>query len=292
LSPAFFQQSRSGQKENIVYEKRLINNRGRVIWGQISSSIVRTAEGKPLYFISHVQDITARKRAKEELKKSREALKNLAGHLQSVREGERTCIAGEIHDELGQALTALKMDLFWLRKRLPGDQTPYLKKIQTMVDLTDRTIVTMKRISTDLRPSMLDDLGLVAAIQWQAEEFEKRMGIKCAAAVDFEEIELDEEKRTAIFRIFQETLTNIARHADATRARVYLRKRAKRLELEVRDNGKGITEEQISDPKAYGLLGIRERVQFLDGEVKISGTPNKGTKVLVKIPLPDIGAAG
>ncbi|MEE9502321.1 MAG: histidine kinase, partial [Candidatus Aminicenantaceae bacterium] len=238
------------------------------------------------------RDITERKLAEDELKGSREELKNLAAHLQSGREEERTSIAREIHDELGQALTALKMDLFWLRKRLPEDQRPYLEKIQSMVDLTDRTIVTMKRISTDLRPSMLDDLGLVAAIQWQAEEFQKRTGIKCDAAIDFEEIELDEDKRTAIFRIFQETLTNIARHADATRARFYLRKRAKSLELEVRDNGKGITEEQISDPKAYGLIGIRERVQFMEGEVTISGAPDRGTKVLVKIPLPDIGAAG
>jgi len=238
------------------------------------------------------RNITERKRAEEELQKSREELKNLAAHLQSGREEERTSIAREIHDELGQALTALKMDLFWLRKRLPGDQRPYLKKIQSMVDLTDKTIVTMKRISTDLRPSMLDDLGLVAAMEWQAEEFQNRTGIRCDAAFDFEEIELDEDKRTAIFRIFQETLTNIARHADATRARIYLRKRAKSLELEVRDNGKGIKEEQISDPKAFGLIGIRERVQFVDGNVKISGAPNKGTMVLVKIPLPDIGAVG
>ena len=173
-----------------------------------------------------------------------------------------------------------------MRKKLPRDQKPLFEKTQAMSKLIDVTIKAVKRISTDLRPGLLDDLGLVAAMEWEADEFQKRTGIKCDVTIEVGDVHLEEEKRTAIFRIFQETLTNIARHAEASRARVYLRKRVKSLDLEVRDNGKGIQDEQISDPKAFGLLGIRERVQYMGGELRIGGEPNKGTRVLVKIPLP------
>jgi len=223
------------------------------------------------------QDITERKKSEEELDRSREQLRNLTAYLQSVREQERTNIAREIHDDLGQTLTALKMDISWLGKKLPKDQETLLEKTKAMTKLTDMTIKTVKRISTELRPGLLDDLGLVAAIEWQAEEFQHRMGMRCELTVDPEEIILDQDRSTAIFRIFQETLTNIARHAKATRVTASLKEKDDKLELRVRDNGSGITKEQISDSKSFGLMGIRERVHPWGGQVKISGKPGKGT---------------
>jgi len=231
------------------------------------------------------RDITKRKLAEEELKSSQEQLRNLADHLQSVREQERTSMAREIHDELGQALTALKMDISWLGKRLPKDQESLFEKTKSMSNLMDMTIKTVKRLSTELRPGILDDLGLIPAIEWQAEEFENRTGIRCKLGVVPEDIIVDPDRSTAIFRILQEALTNIARHAQATRVTMSLKEKDATVELKVRDNGKGITEEQISQPKSFGLVGIRERVHSCGGVVKIKGAPGKGTTITVSIPI-------
>jgi PAS domain S-box-containing protein len=234
-------------------------------------------------------DITEHKRAEEEIKNSQLQLRNLTAHLQSVREEERTHIAREMHDELGQALTAMKMDLSWLDSRLPKDQRSLLEKTKSMSKLADATLQTVKKISTQLRPGLLDDLGLPAAIEWQAEEFQTRTGIKCAITVDPEDIILDKDRSTAIFRIFQETLTNVARHAKATKVKVSLKKKAGKIELKVRDNGKGITEEQASNPKSFGLIGIKERAYYLNGKVVINGLQDKGTTLTIGIPLPKKG---
>ena len=241
------------------------------------------------YFVAIFENITERKQAEEEIKNSQLQLRNLTAHLQSVREEERTLIAREMHDELGQALTAMKMDLSWLDKKLPKDQKPLFKKIKSMSKLADATLQTVKKISTDLRPGLLDDLGLTAAIEWQAEEFQTRTGIKCEITVDPEDIILDKDRSTAIFRIFQETLTNVARHAKATKVKVSLKEKAGKIELKVRDNGKGITEKQVSDPKSFGLIGIKERAYYLDGKVVIKGLQDKGTALTIRIPLPKKG---
>ena len=241
-------------------------------------------QGNRIGWVSVVREITERKRAQEKLMGSQEELRNLAAHLQSLREAERTNIAREIHDELGQALTALKMDISWLKGKLPKDQA-LLEKTKSMSNLMDMTIKTVKRISTELRPGLLDDLGLVAAIEWQAEEFENRTGIRCKLRVVPEDPIVDPDRSTAIFRILQETLTNVSRHAQATRVTVSLKEKDAAVELKVRDNGKGITEEQISDPQSFGLMGIRERVHSCSGVVKIRGVPGKGTTVTVSIPI-------
>jgi PAS domain S-box-containing protein len=233
----------------------------------------------------YAKDITERKRAEQELMRSQEQLRNLADHLQSVREEERTNIAREIHDELGQSLTGLKMDLSWLAKKIPKDQVHILEKIGAMSKLSSSTLKTVQRMSAELRPGLLDDLGLVAAIEWQAEEFQGRTDIQCTLTVDPDDIALDDKRSTALFRIFQETLTNVARHAKATRVNVGLKEKGGTVELRVRDNGTGITEEQISDPRSFGILGIRERVHPWGGEVKVSGRKGKGTTVTVIIPL-------
>jgi signal transduction histidine kinase len=201
-------------------------------------------------------------------------------------------MAREIHDELAQALTALRMDISWLSKKLPKDQKTLLEKTRAMTKLTDTTIKTVKKISTELRPGLLDDLGLIAAIEWQTEEFQNRTGVTCRIDVDPEDIIVEEKRSTTLFRIFQETLTNIARHAKATRVTASLKEKAGRLELKVKDNGKGITEKQISDHKSFGLIGIRERAKDWGGEMKIKGVPGKGTTVVVRIPVEEISRKG
>jgi signal transduction histidine kinase len=232
-----------------------------------------------------VEDITVRKRAEEELRISREQLRSLSAYLESAREEERMYIAREIHDELGQMLTALKMELFCLSGKIPGDKEALLDKTKAMSDLIDAAIKTVQRISTALRPILLDDLGLAAAIEWQAEEFQKRTGISCELVSDTEELFIDRNVSIAFYRILQEALTNIVRHADANKVNVtFINRPWNKLMLEVGDNGKGITEAQISSTRAFGLTGIRERVYLLGGEVKITGNEGKGTTLKVEIP--------
>ena len=243
-----------------------------------------TQDGSGIYFHT-ISDITDRQQAEEQLKASREQLRELSRFLESVREEERTKMAREIHDELGQTLTALKIDLSWLTRRLPHEQELLLKKTESMYELVDGAIQTVKRISTELRPGALDDLGLADAIEWQTQEFGKRTDIKSKFSASPEGIVLDRDRSTAVFRICQEALTNIVRHAKATRVSVSLRKGPGRVSLRISDNGKGIEESQILDPRAFGLIGMCERARFWGGEVKISGAPGKGTLVALSIPL-------
>lgn len=231
------------------------------------------------------EDITEQQRSREELAGSREQLRNLSIHLQSVREKESTRIAREIHDELGQSLTALQMDFSWLGNHLPEEHPSLQEKVQRMRRLVDTTMDSVHRISKELRPTLLDDLGLTAAMEWQIQEFQNRCGVHCEAALECREGLLEKDLSTAVFRIFQETLTNIARHAGASRVRVRLLKKENCLLLEVADNGKGITAQQINDSRSFGIIGIRERVNLWGGQVNISGDARKGTKVTVQIPL-------
>ena len=233
------------------------------------------------YGIYH--DVTERQRAEEDLQRSFEQLRALAARLQSVREEERTRVAREIHDELGQALTAIKLDLTALLRDLPSDQEPAVRHGQSILKLLDETIQSVRRIATDLRPGVLDDLGLVAAVEWAAEEFQARTGIKCRVSLPESDIAMDPEHATALFRIFQETLTNVARHANATQVNIRLVQNGD-LSLEVRDDGKGIREGQLSAGQSLGILGMRERALLLGGELTISGGPGKGTIVKVRIP--------
>ena len=231
------------------------------------------------------EDITEQKRAEEELASSREQLRNLSIYLQSVREKESTRIAREIHDELGQSLTAIQMDLSWLSTSLPSGDISLAGKVQRMRRLVDTTIDSVHRISTELRPILLDDLGLTAAMEWQVQDFQGRTGVKCKAHLNCRDNLIEKDLATTIFRIFQETLTNIARHADAVLVRVRLAQKGGELCLDVSDNGKGITPEQIRNPKSFGIVGIRERVNMWGGSVTITGEPQKGTTIKVRIPM-------
>jgi signal transduction histidine kinase len=235
--------------------------------------------------VALTREIAERRRAEEHLRKSEENLRALAARLQSVREEEWTRIAREIHDELGQSLTGLKMDLTWVAKKLSPDQRALTAKTSSMFDLIDGTIQSVRKIASRLRPEVLDELGLGPAIEWQAKDFQKRSGIRCRLSLRSDGLVLDRERSTAAFRIFQELLTNIARHANATRIDVSMQVDDGALILEVEDNGKGIEQSAMFSPKSLGLLGMRERALPFGGRVEISGVPDQGTKVRVSIPL-------
>jgi signal transduction histidine kinase len=238
------------------------------------------------------QEIAERARTEEKLQRSRRQLRDLATHLQYIREEERIQIAREIHDELGQALTALKMDVHWLGQRLSPGQKASAGKIKSMSGLIDTTVQAVRRISSELRPKLLDDLGLSAAMEWQANEFKARSGIICQITSEPEDIILDQVRSTAFFRIFQETLTNIIRHSQATKVEVVLRQLPDRVELSVQDNGQGITAEEIIESRSLGIIGMRERALSLGGELHITGIRQRGTLVQVSIPLSKPGGGG
>ena len=202
----------------------------------------------------------------------------------SLFEEERARISREVHDELGQSLTAVKMDLAWLASRLPPKNREMLKRIRSTKELADSIIQSIRRISTELRPAVLD-LGLAAAVEWQVQEFQARSGIECTVRLLTREV-VASNASTAMFRIFQETLTNVARHAKATRAEVVLEKQRDRLVLLIRDNGRGFDQADPSLSQSLGLLGMRERAAILGGQVNISSAPGKGTTVAAWIPLP------
>ena len=217
-------------------------------------------------------------------------LHDLSGHLQSAREEERTRIAREVHDELAQSLTAMRMELSLLRRGLPADQTQNVERAISMSALVDSTAQAVKRISQDLRPGILDHLGISAAIEWQGEEFERRTGIPCGVTVEPGEIVLDEERSTAVFRIFQEALTNVARHAEAREVSVLLRRDAAGIVLQVRDNGRGM-EERRAPGRCFGIIGIQERVRAWGGSVEIASKHGEGTTVTVRLPSSGAGGA-
>jgi PAS domain S-box-containing protein len=234
------------------------------------------------------EDITSEKKAQEELQRSREELRNLSTHLQSVREEESTRVARKIHDELGQSLTALQMDLSWLKTRLPAGSNAIREKMESMSGLVDATIESVHNITTELRPSLLDDLGLPAAIEWQAADFQKRFGIRCQTHIKCADGNLDKKLATTVFRIFQEILTNIARHAKATLCKVNLSENEKELCLDVTDNGIGITQWQADDSRSFGMIGMRERAHLWGGAVYVRNVKPSGTIVKVLIPLAQV----
>jgi signal transduction histidine kinase len=223
--------------------------------------------------------------AKEALERSSKQLRDLASHLQDIREQERTRIAREIHDDFGQSLTILKMDLSWLKNHMIQNQPEVQNKIDSMFNVIDASLQTLHAVSSELRPVILDDFGLESAIEWQAEEFQNRTGVQCRLDSSIADLDLTKEQSTAVFRIFQETLTNIMRHSGASEVDIRLEINEDTLILEVADNGRGITETEISNSHSFGLLGIRERLYPWNGQVDFIGHPNKGTRVIVRVPI-------
>ena len=230
-------------------------------------------------------DVTDTLLAEEQLKQSHEELRQLASHLQDIREEERANMAREIHDELGQQLTGLKMDVSWLSKKLVNREEPIDDKLKSITGLLNETIVKVRQLATDLRPSILDDVGLVEALEWQSTEFEKRSGIK----VEFRALELTvtipANVTIGLFRIFQESLTNVARHAEANLVKASLVQKDKKLELIITDNGKGFDITTIGPKKTLGLLGMKERTLMMGGKYEIVSQPGKGATVRITIPI-------
>ena len=232
-----------------------------------------------------VQEIIERRRAEDELRRSQGKLRALATHLQAVREEEWTRISREIHDELGQLLTGIKMDMVWIAGRLPAGLSELQERAQAACHLIDATVESVREITARLRPEVLDQLGMAAAIDWQAGDFQRRSGIRCNVSLPPQAPALDRERSTAAFRIFQELLTNVVRHAAATRIDVAVQAAPDGFLLTVEDNGRGIEAEALDNPKSLGLIGMRERVLPFGGRIDFAGEPGKGTRVQVKIPI-------
>lgn len=246
-------------------------------------------------WIGAITDVEGQRQAEEANLESHEQLRSLAARLNSAREEEGTRISRELHDEIGGILTSLKWDLDNLKKLITRaeprrDSGPWQIKIDEMNESIDGAIQDIRRISSELRPGVLDNLGLSAAIQWQARQFEARSSIRCEFRSSVSKMELPQDHSTAVFRIFKEALTNILRHAHATLVEICLEATDAEFVMTVKDNGVGITEEQQTGQRSLGLLGMRERAALIDGTLEISGVPKQGSLLKLRIPLPESGS--
>jgi PAS domain S-box-containing protein len=272
---------REGTLRNV--EGRFRHKSGEIrdvlIWGELTEIAGETV------VIGLIIDITERKAMETELMRSREQLRLLSARLQQIREEERIRIARELHDELGGFLTVLNLDLSSLGKE-PTTQSPsFRQKLDAMSKTMVAAIGSVRRICSDLRPSVLDHIGLTAAIEWQVQEWQEKTGVRCSMSAMIDDESLDAGRATAAFRVLQESLTNVARHAQATSVRVRLWTEGAQLRLEIRDNGRGIAETTIGESTSLGLLGMKERVLSFGGTVDVHGAAGEGTTVDVSIPL-------
>src|SRR6266436_5491075 len=321
----------AAQRGQSVHEGWRLRKDGSLFWGNVDITALRDPKGHLLGFAKLTRDVTERRereetltkakellelrveqraavltrvneelrveiaereRAEEQFKASLDQLRALAARLQSVREEERTSIAREIHDELGQACTAIKMDLALIGRKLTTKQTQLRTKVDSSVQIVDNMIATLRRIASELRPRTLDDLGLPAALESQAQEFEGRTGIRCSVTLPHEPLTLDTDTSTAIFRIFQESLTNVARHAHASLVEASLKVEKVRIVFQVFDNGRGFDPREANVHKSLGLVGMQERALMLNGDFKIEGVPGVGTTMTLTIPLPPSVSGG
>jgi PAS domain S-box-containing protein len=253
----------------------------------IEASISQAGEPGSRFFTVILRDISLRRKYDETLLKQQQELRELSARVLEAREEEKTRIARELHDELGQLLTALKMDLAWLRERLPGGAAELEARADGMSALLDRTVSSSRRIASDLRPLMLDDLGLAEAAQWLVEDFGKRSGIRLElqASEGLALEALSKGAATALYRALQESLTNIARHSGAKSAWIVLAQENGTLHLEIEDDGRGVTPEDLGKASSLGLKGMRERVAYYGGSLEVARAPRGGTRLRVRMPL-------
>ena len=265
-------------------EETLVDFQGNLTWIETIKAPILNQAGKVIGTTGIARDITERKKANEALKESQEQLRTLSAHLHDLQEEERSRLSREINEELGQILSILKFDLDWVEKNLARNDKAVQEKIQSMSKLIAAVIEWVRRISQELRPSMLDTLGLIPAMEWELNEFQKRTSISCKLDVNGTEVELDEQIATGLFRILQEVLSNVFMHSQAKCVNVSLNMKKSWLILSVRDNGVGIPDRKIIDKRSIGLFSIQERVRFLNGKIQIIGKKNLGTIVTVELP--------
>jgi signal transduction histidine kinase len=251
----------------------------------VELSILPVEQENERSFCAFIRDITERKKAEITLKERSEQLQELSRHLQRVRENERSIIAREIHDELGQQLTALKMDVMWLKKRTVDADETVSEKFRDAISLIDDTVKSIRRIVTELRPSIIDDLGLNAALEWQVHDFADRMSMDFEYENSFDDDNIDPVISIGLFRILQESLTNIAKHALANKITVSIHQLNDAVELSVADDGVGFDTDMKQTELTFGLLGIKERTDMMQGTCIITSKSGKGTCVVVTIPL-------
>jgi len=237
------------------------------------------------------RDITDRHFASEQVRVAAEQLRALASRLQQVREEERTEVAREIHDELGQALTGLKLDIAWMKNRLPRNHA-MMEQCASVIERIDQTLTAVRRIATELRPSILDQLGLAAALEWQGQEFRARTGIDVTTEIVVDDALIPDKLGSSAFRILQESLTNVLRHSKATHVAIRLERTPSLLTLEITDNGVGASPTYLNGTRSLGVIGMRERALACGGEFSIAGTAGKGTTVLLRVPLATDGGGG
>jgi PAS domain S-box-containing protein len=269
-------------KTNPLVEKKIVRFDGEVRDVEITEASFHD-EGK-LAVLAVVRDVTQRKRAERELEESREQLRRLSAALQAVREEEKTRIARELHDELGQSLTGLKMDLAQLGSQLRPEQSDAVNRVKAMQSLLDSTVASVRRIATELRPLMLDDLGLVPTIEWLVHDFSQRTGVAVELELPPADFDVGPDIATAVFRVLQESLTNVARHADASQVRIALSGSKAAVELRVQDNGIGFKPSASGAAKTLGLIGMRERCAMLGGTFILESEPGAGTSIAMTIP--------
>lgn len=270
--------------EPLRCEYRMLTRGGKVLWFSDSASVVRDESGERLFLQGVMTNITSAKQKEQQLLESRELMRSLARHQVAVREEERGRIARDVHDELGQKLTALQLEVSMLSARYHDDPPELSGKLRALLALIDSTMDSVRSIAADLRPPVLD-LGLAPAMEWQVQEFRRRTGIDCELVLGDDDIQLDGERATAVFRMLQEALTNVARHAHASRVEIALALRQGRLHLAIEDNGVGMPAGHPPEKKSLGLLGLRERALMMGGEVDIDSRPGR-TAVRIALPVP------
>jgi PAS domain S-box-containing protein len=270
--------------ESYEVEFRLRHKDGHYIPILSRGFILRNEAGKPVRVSGTNTDLTERKLAKQAIEESRDQLRTLASQMVQVREEERTAIAREIHDELGQNLTGLNMSISWIAKKLKTEHGVQ-EELMLMRTSIDRMIGDVRRIATKLRPGVLDELGLAAAVEWHGSKFMLESAIECTIDIDERIGTLSEPISTAMFRIFQEALTNVARHSGASLVMIKLEIIHNALYLTVADNGSGASESELTDAKSIGILGMKERALALGGQVTVTSAPASGTTVMAIIPL-------
>jgi PAS domain S-box-containing protein len=278
-----------GSGKHIHIQYRIIRPNGSVRWVESSGTAIFDDAGLPIRYLGVFYDITERKQAEDKLRRSQDQLRALAARLQTATERERLRIARELHDQLGQALTGMKMDLDWIVRKHGAGGDVWVPMVQDSMKVIDSTIALVRRLSTELRPELLDSLGLRAAIQWDAEQFQRRTGIVCAVRVPEDSSVLSGDQKIGVFRIFQEALTNIARHAQAKTVFIALKRERNDLILTIEDDGVGFSVNLLEHTQSLGVLGMRERALILGAKFRLESVPGHGTTITLRIPLEHAG---